>query len=129
MFKKNKKKIEEEFQPAEVPEDLQPDSDMKEIKEEVLTEPKPIEEPLQQVEEPISVSNLTSEVQQLEEKIKLMKQTQEKEKQEEVRLMVVKQLPEAPLRDYKDKDGSTVHLITTEEAIMEILNLLRKEIN
>jgi len=39
--------------------------------------------------------------------------------------MVVRELPQAPIRDYQDKDGSHVSLITMEEAIQEILYLLK----
>ena len=39
--------------------------------------------------------------------------------------MVVKELPQSPVRDYKDADGSAVHLITLEEAMLEkkLLNI------
>ena len=38
------------------------------------------------------------------------------------RIQVVRELPATPIRDYQDKDGRIVHLVTIEEALTEMLN-------
>lgn len=38
------------------------------------------------------------------------------------RIIVVKELPVRPIREYVDEDGTKVHLFTVEEALTEIMN-------
>lgn len=133
MFKKNKKK-EEEFKKSEVPAELyektiqEPDVVVpieEPVAEELPTEVPEIDPPTQEL-----VEETDEEILALEEKMKSLKIKKEQEKIMKVegsRIMVVKELPESPVRRYKDKDGSVVDLITTEEAITEILYLLKNK--
>ena len=49
----------------------------------------------------------------------------EKEKAEE-KLLVVSELPQAPMRKVQGEDGKLYNLITKEEAILEILETVRE---
>jgi len=119
-LRKNKK---EEFTKYE------PDvSKIKPVKEpesvEVIEEPEIVEE-VENNEEP-EVENSNDELEDLKRKQKEVEEKIERAKRKiESRIMVVKELPEAPIRRYKDKDGSIVDLITIEEAIGEILSILK----
>lgn len=65
------------------------------------------------------------ETQQVEEtKEVLKKPTLPSFKKNEVvkeRIMVVKELPLRPIREYEDEDGTLIHLMTIEEALTEIM--------
>lgn len=88
---------------------------------EVIDEPEDI---VEEIEEPETIEQ-DEELESLKRKQKEVEEKIERAKRKtESRIMVVKELPEAPMRDYKDKDG-IVHLITTEEAISEILAILK----
>ena len=54
-----------------------------------------------------------------------MKKEDAKEKKQEISIAVVRELPTQQVRDIKQDDGSIVHLVTAEEALAEILSLLR----
>jgi hypothetical protein len=36
--------------------------------------------------------------------------------------MVVRELPMTPIREFNDKDGTTVHVMTIEEALSMVIN-------
>ena len=112
-----KKKKEEEFKKY-VP-------DVSKIK----SEPESVElidEPEEQIEEPEVVEEI-DELESLKRKQKEIdeKIEQAKKKKIESRIMIVKELPETPIRRYRDKDG-IVDLITIEEALGEILKILKE---
>lgn len=48
------------------------------------------------------------------------------EKQEKPRLLVVQQLPTQNIREYEDGEGNKFDLITTDEALTEILEKVRE---
>ena len=139
MFKKNKKKKEDEFKKVEVPGEI-----LEKVEDEIISieDPEKIEaeveevkvpeiEPNQETEEVVKeevVEEEDDEVKKAEENLKNLKLKKEQEKTlASARLMVVKQLPEAPIRNYQDKDGSAVSLITAEEALEEILRILKSK--
>ena len=43
-------------------------------------------------------------------------------KSEKEKIVVVKELPLRPVREYNDEDGTLIKLITIEEALTEMLN-------
>ena len=81
----------------------------------------------EQVEEEIEETE--KEVEEIdEEKEQLKKQLKDMEKKygdvkPKEKTVIVKELPTAPIRDYKDEDGTMVHLITVEEALQRLLEL------
>ena len=112
-----KKKKEEEFKKY-VP-------DVSKIK----SEPESVElidEPEEQIEEQEEVEEEIDELEDLKRKQKEVEEKieQAKKKKIESRIMIVKELPESPIRRYRDKDG-IVDLITIEEALGEILSILK----
>jgi len=48
------------------------------------------------------------------------------EKEKEEKLLVVSELPQAPMRKVQGEDGDVYNLITKEEAILEILETVRE---
>ena len=62
------------------------------------------------------------EVKEVKEEFEEVKEPTKSEKIEKHRWVVVKELPVQPVRDMKDKDGTIVHFITTEEALTTIMN-------
>jgi len=113
-----KKKKEEEFKKY-VP-------DVSKIK----SEPESVElidEPEEQIEEQEEVEEEIDELEDLKRKQKEVEEKieQAKKKKIESRIMIVKELPESPIRRYRDKDG-IVDLITIEEALGEILKILKE---
>lgn len=56
-----------------------------------------------------------------EEKVEVEEEPK-KEEEQKTKIQVVKEFPMIPVRDFQDKDGVMVHLITIEEALTEIMN-------
>jgi hypothetical protein len=54
-----------------------------------------------------------------------IKKEEKKEQKQEVSIAVVRELPTQVVRTVKQDDGSFIHLVTTEEALAEILSILR----
>jgi hypothetical protein len=77
----------------------------KEVKEEEVVEEKEPEKPIEEVEE--------------EKKEEPEIQMEEKPKE---KILVVKELPTQPIRQFKNEGGEVVRLITVEEALTEFIN-------
>lgn len=113
-----KKKKEEEFKKY-VPDVSKIKSEPESV--ELIDEPEEeVEEQEEVVEEIDELEDLKRKQKEVEEKIE-----QAKKKKIESRIMIVKELPESPIRRYRDKDG-IVDLITIEEALGEILKILKE---
>ena len=113
-----KKKKEEEFKKY-VPDVSKIKSEPESV--ELIDEPEEeVEEQEEVVEEIDELEDLKRKQKEVEEKIE-----QAKKKKIESRIMIVKELPETPIRRYRDKDG-IVDLITIEEALGEILKILKE---
>jgi hypothetical protein len=54
-----------------------------------------------------------------------IKKEEKKEQKQEVSIAVVRELPTQVVRTVKQDDGSFIHLVTAEEALAEILSILR----
>ena len=78
-----------------------------------------------EIEEKKSVAKVYTKPTEPEEEITEVEVEKEEPRQpREIaeRIQVVKELPMAPVRDFKDKDGTIVHLVTIEEALTEMAN-------
>ena len=117
-----KKKKEEEFKKY-VPDVSKIKSEPESV--ELIDEPEEVEEQEEPVEEVEidELEDLKRRQKEVEEKIEQAKKN--KELKQTSKMMIVKELPEEPIRKYRDKDGSIVYLITIEEALGEILSILK----
>ena len=116
-----KKKKEEEFKKY-VPDvsKIKSEPESVELIDEPEEEVEEQEEVVEEIEEIDELESLKRKQKEVEEKIE-----QAKKKKIESRIMIVKELPESPIRRYRDKDG-IVDLITIEEALGEILKILKE---
>ena len=126
-LKKNKKeefkkyvpdvsKIKNPAESVEVIDEPEVEEQVEEVKEQEEVK----EEPVEEIDE---LEDLKRKQKEVEEKIEQAKKN--KELKQTSKMMIVKELPEEPIRRYKDKDGSIVDLITIEEALGEILSILK----
>jgi len=152
LFSKKNKKKKEEFEKYEPsveditkqvidPSVVEEEIIEEKVIEEKVIEPKIIKEekikPKEESEPEVDDAEeleLKRKLKIIEDKKKLLAEQKKLQKQTEQiisskissRIMVVKELPEAPIRKYQDKDGSEVNLITIEEALSEILSRINK---
>jgi len=128
LFRKKKEK-ESEYKKGDVAMNPQEIPGGEVVSEETFEDPeKELEVPeIEPAEKPfqsklLTIEELEKQQAEVEKRIEELNK-REKELRPKERIQIVKEIPTAPVRTYKDEDGSIIHLMTVEEYLTEQANL------